>query len=518
MKVLDRPEAPGLPPRLAGLIDRAGLAALRGQDPAGRRRTLLIAAVLLAAPLLAWHPSRQVVALVYLALGSWVLFRHPRAILPTLLLAGALVPLKIGTGTGSSINVAMMVVGGFMVVQIPRLLLRQELRPRPSVANAPWLALVVLAGFSIVAGAARWNPWVNTKENFLVVQLAQWSLYLLPAGAYLITGVHLHRRAELERLFKLLYVLAACRILGWLALDPYLVRWGILTGPVLFMWLASACAAAALFLPGWSRGRRALAAATATAVFLFPYAYGRDWKSGWLPTLVALIAVASLWLWRRSRRAVMAIYLVVLVLGPAAYLLLRGLAADDAWSLDTRLIALRGLAQLLEGRWILGLGLAAYWHYWRDVMGQMSYIDPDTGYFHYTFAPTVNMHNNYLDVLGQMGILGLLVFIWLLAALAIQAFRSFRAEAPGFGQAYAAACVGGIAGMIVAGLLGDWVIPFVYNIGLNGFRDSFLAWLLLGGLTLLDATRGQEEAPTATSAPAPALPLPHPPAPPRAPA
>jgi hypothetical protein len=35
-------------------------------------------------------------------------------------------------------------------------------------------------------------------------------------------------------------------------------------------------------------------------------------------------------------------------------------------------------------------------------------------------------------------------------------------------------------------MLGDWVLPFTYNVGLNGFRASMLAWLFLGGLVSLE--------------------------------
>jgi hypothetical protein len=35
-------------------------------------------------------------------------------------------------------------------------------------------------------------------------------------------------------------------------------------------------------------------------------------------------------------------------------------------------------------------------------------------------------------------------------------------------------------------MLGDWVIPFFYNIGLDGFRASMLSWLFLGGLVSLE--------------------------------
>jgi hypothetical protein len=34
--------------------------------------------------------------------------------------------------------------------------------------------------------------------------------------------------------------------------------------------------------------------------------------------------------------------------------------------------------------------------------------------------------------------------------------------------------------------MGDWVIPFVYNIGMAGFRASVLAWLFMGGLVVIE--------------------------------
>ncbi len=40
-------------------------------------------------------------------------------------------------------------------------------------------------------------------------------------------------------------------------------------------------------------------------------------------------------------------------------------------------------------------------------------------------------------------------------------------------------------GTMVAAVLGDWVLPFVYNVGFNGFRASVLGWLFLGGLVAL---------------------------------
>ena len=56
----------------------------------------------------------------------------------------------------------------------------------------------------------------------------------------------------------------------------------------------------------------------------------------------------------------------------------------------------------------------------------------------------------------------------------------------GFAKAYTYGAIGGLVGTIVAGMLGDWVLPFFYNIGLNGFRSSMLGWLFLGGLVSLE--------------------------------
>ena len=46
--------------------------------------------------------------------------------------------------------------------------------------------------------------------------------------------------------------------------------------------------------------------------------------------------------------------------------------------------------------------------------------------------------------------------------------------------------LGGLGGTLVAAVLVDWVLPFVYNIGMTGFRSSILAWVFLGGLVSIE--------------------------------
>ena len=46
--------------------------------------------------------------------------------------------------------------------------------------------------------------------------------------------------------------------------------------------------------------------------------------------------------------------------------------------------------------------------------------------------------------------------------------------------------LGGFAGMLLVGMLGDWFLPFVYNIGLIGFRASVVGWVFLGGVLVIE--------------------------------
>jgi hypothetical protein len=243
----------------------------------------------------------------------------------------------------------------------------------------------------------------------------------------------------------------------------------------------------ALFDERLRRSARVFLLCVAVAIVWFPFTEGRDWASGWLPSLIALLSVIGLRLWQGSTR-VTGITATAAGIALAAYAL-PVLSRGDEWSLNTRVEAWRGLFELLDGRWLVGLGLASYWHYWRGVFGMMQFLDPATGYLHFTYDPKVNMHNNAMDLLGQAGILGLAAAVWLFAAVTVMGFKTFQAEDRGFGRAYAGACLAGIVGMLSATMLADWVFPFVYNIGFNGFASAMAGWFLLGGLVVLDRTR-----------------------------
>ncbi|HEY1408605.1 MAG TPA: hypothetical protein VF434_06670, partial [Promineifilum sp.] len=122
---------------------------------------------------------------------------------------------------------------------------------------------------------------------------------------------------------------------------------------------------------------------------------------------------------------------------------------------------------------ILGLGFANYYWY-----------TPLFGIRGWNVA--FNSHNNYIDIVAQTGLVGLAFVLWFFAEAAVLGFR-LRSHVPdGFPKAYVMTAIGGIAGTLVAAMLGDWLLPFVYNIGLKGFQTSVYAWMFLGGLVVLE--------------------------------
>ena len=56
----------------------------------------------------------------------------------------------------------------------------------------------------------------------------------------------------------------------------------------------------------------------------------------------------------------------------------------------------------------------------------------------------------------------------------------------GFEDGYVHGALGGLVGSLVAMMLVDWFLPYVYNVSFRGFRTSALAWMFLGGLVALE--------------------------------
>jgi O-antigen ligase len=195
-----------------------------------------------------------------------------------------------------------------------------------------------------------------------------------------------------------------------------------------------------------------------------------SWKSGWLPGVVSLIVI--MW-FAAPRFRFLAFPLGILALAFNFTGLSNLVVGGEDYSIMTRLDAWRIILEIVKVNPILGLGISNYYWY--------TSLFPILGY-----RVSFNSHNNYIDIFAQTGIVGLGCFLWFLWEVGRLGWRLKDRVPEGFAKAYVIGALGGLAGTVVTGMLGDWILPFVYNVGLVGFRSSVLGWLFLGGLVVLE--------------------------------
>jgi O-antigen ligase len=196
-----------------------------------------------------------------------------------------------------------------------------------------------------------------------------------------------------------------------------------------------------------------------------------DWLSGWLPLLIGILVLC----WFRAKRL-----FVVVLLAYAAAGVVAGASIVDAQvggsESQGNFLRLDLWAQNLEvtqGRYLLGTGVAGYAPYYG------TYV-PDRA---------LSTHSNYLDIFSETGIVGSVCFVWFLGATLRVGLDVRRRWRSGFGAGYANASIAALCALTVAMALGDWVIPFVYNQTIAGFRYTVHTWLFLGGLDSMQRMR-----------------------------
>ncbi len=441
-------------------------------------RPFVVLAVLGAGVFLASKASQNRLLFPVALGGAYLLLRWPRLALPGLVVSALLVPFAIATGTESTVNAAVLMAAALVGLSVLQLLALHGNRMTGSRTFFPLLVFCVVAILAFIAGS---QPWLVFAEDApFRTQAAGLAIFLLSAGVYVAAGHQMREQKWLRLTMWLFLGLGALYILarlvpgqGGIVLGRFQQGAG---GSVFWVWLVALAATQAAFnrslRPAWRFGLGALTVAT------FYVAFSQDvtWTSGWLPALIGVMVA----LWVGSPRlgliATLALAAFVAIDPQRAYNLVMN---QNQYSLDTRLAAWTILGKIVETSPVLGLGPANY-HWYTPLFPIMGY---DVSF---------NSHNNYVDIIAQTGLLGFLCFLWFALTVFIIGLRLRGRVQAGFEQAYVSGAVGGLAGMLAAGMLGDWFLPFVYNIGLEGFRASILGWLFLGGLVALEqAARGR---------------------------
>jgi O-antigen ligase len=307
-------------------------------------------------------------------------------------------------------------------------------------------------------------------------QLAQGAVFLLSGGLFLVAAYQLQ---DLRWLKILTYFFVA---IGSLHLAVRLVPVSVVDlgtllpqtvtmGSMFWTWIV-ALSFGQFFLNRDMPplGRLAMAAVSLSAIGI-GLTQLRTWVSGWMPALLSVGVIVFL----RYPLPILLATPVLAALGlvGASYFSDLATAGDNLYSYETRVVAARSLLPILSANPVLGLGPANYYHY--------TLLYPILGWY-----VKFNSHNNYLDLIAQTGLVGLICFLWFALAVGMTAWRLRLTPMRGFERGYVCSVLAGLIATLVAAAVGDWVIPFVYNTGFQGFRTSVLPWIFMGGLVAIE--------------------------------
>jgi hypothetical protein len=404
--------------------------------------------------------------LLFLVVVLAVLFmRWPVLGLILVILGASFIPYH---GPGG-FNIAQIGAAFLILIWVMDMLVRQKrISLIQSRMNRPVFFFLIISLLAFGMGQVPWHSFArNAPFN---AQLGGLAVVVLSLGLFLVVANQVREMRWLQALTWVFIGLGGVYIFSrffGLGFHDRLFNYGFAAGSSMFWtWLMALTFSQALFNIHLKAGLRALLVFLTIAMLYVGYVHSQDWKSGWLPPLVCVAAILTIRYWNKLR------YLFILSVIPTWYIISHALETEE-YSWGTRVDAWLIVVEITKVNPIFGMGFSNYYWY--------TPLIPIRGW-----NVVFNSHSQFVDVYAQMGILGLIGFLWIFWAL-IRLGLQLRNRAPeGFARAYVYGVLGGLAGTLFAASLVDWVLPFVYNIGMNGFRGSMLAWIFMGGLVSLE--------------------------------
>lgn len=441
-----------------------------------RRRWLqvaLIIGVLIISPVLAMMLPNNlrfvVMILPFGVIGFFVLLKWPQLGFLALTTAGMMLISTVPViGFAALMYLALTFIWLFKMIAF-----EQELKfvSAPSVTAVLYFGVIVILSFSIGQ-----LPFFPVSGAPMVTQIGGALIYICSFLAFLLAANLIRDIRWLKWMVYSFLVFAGA--FAFLSLIPagrrfirtfYSIR--ATSGSLFWVWTTGLSLSMALFnrkLPLWAR---ALCLGVFVAILYFGIMINRQWVSGWVPPVVAVVAI----IWIGSPRVAVPVSLAAVAGIASQWASVYGLVAgDNEYSTISRLDAWRVMMEIINVNPLLGVGPSNYYFYTPlfNILG---------------FYVEFNSHNNYIDLLAQTGYLGLFAFFWVCIMIWLQGYKLLKIiPRGGFAHAFVVASLGGLVASVLAGMLGDWVIPFYYNIGITGLRASGLAWMFWGALVAME--------------------------------
>lgn len=429
----------------------------------------VVAAILAASLVIGLSPNILYLLPVIGIGGLLLLNKMPALGMPLIVISALVVPISIGTGTGSSINAPMLMIAALVGLWVMDMYRRKSLRLLNHRVMLPLLGLIVTTIIAFINGQIPWFRIAETAS--LPAQLGGLMLFVFAVLAFVWVG-HVVDLRWLQITTWVFLGVAAIHIFGRVlpipgssALVYNMFEWGAISNSMFWTWILALSFSQGLINTKLHPVWRGILLALAASTFYLAFFNMNDWKSGWIPPVVTLGVIITL-RWPR-----LTILMGFLAITPAIGFL-GSVIESDLYSYSTRVDAWVILFEIIKVNPLLGLGPSNYYFY--------TPLFSIRGYY-----VNFNSHNQYVDIVAQIGLIGLVFYLWFFVAIGIMGWQLLKKVPEGFAKAYVYGGLAGAVAMVVAGALGDWVIPFVYNIGFTGFRGSVLGWIFLGGLFAL---------------------------------
>lgn len=427
----------------------------------------IIASVILASTIIAFW-GNSVTFLIFLSLlgGTAVtlaLLRQPNLGFIFILLGGMFVQVT-GPGNLSAATVMVAIMLGLWIMDM--LVVQKKVAFIRSAIMVPILTFLVITILAFFVGQIPW--FIFARQAPLAAQMGGFAVFTFSIGGMLLAA-HLIKDVRWLKIITWTFIgLSAGYILGRAFQIPALLHSyhaGFVAQSMFWTWLAAMLIGQLLYNNTMTLRTKVMLFVLLGLTFYVSIGQGYDWKSGWVPPTVAVVALLGI----RYRRLVV---FVIPLLAMAAIYVALDLIADDGYSWGTRVDAWRIILEISRVSPLLGMGFANYYWY--------TPLFPIRGWY-----VNFNSHSQFVDLIAQTGYLGLCAFIWLFFELGRLIWTVAGKLPNGFARGYAYGVLSGIIATAMAAIMGDWVLPFVYNVGLSGFRSSILPWIFIGGVIAL---------------------------------